>query len=62
MNGKRIMAALLFLVAGFLGASTRTNMWNGYPFWVWLIVLFLAFLIGGVALDMWRSAKSHKNE
>jgi hypothetical protein len=61
MNGKRVTAVLLFLVAGFILLTTKSHVWGDYPLWVSLVVLFLAFLIGGVALDIWRSAKSYKN-
>ncbi len=56
MRGRKLAAAFIFLVGALIGASTRTNIWDGYPFWVWLIVLFVAVAICGVGVNMWRSA------
>jgi len=53
-------AVLLFALGALIGASTKTNLWDGYPFWVWLLVLFFAIAICGAALEMWRSGKTSK--
>jgi anti-sigma-K factor RskA len=60
VTGKRIAAVLLFAIGALIGASTKTNLWDGYPFWVWLLVLFSAIAICGAALEMWRSVKTSK--
>lgn len=56
MNGKRIAGATVFVIGGSLGGSTNTNMWDGYSFWVWLLVLFVSITICGVGVELWRSA------
>jgi hypothetical protein len=55
VTGKKIAAVLLFAMGAFIGASTKTTLWDGYPFWVWLLVLFFAIAICGSDLEMWRS-------
>jgi hypothetical protein len=62
MSVKRIQAGSLFLVATFLGASTKSGLWDGFPFWVWLIVLLIAFGMGCEAVEMWRSSAPKHEE
>lgn len=57
MIGKKILAALLFLVGGVLSVSARTNFWDGYPFWVWQVVLFVALVSLVIAVILWCSDK-----
>jgi len=63
MSVKRIQAGSLFLVATFLGASTTNGgLLAGSPFWVWLIVLLIAFGMGCEAVKMWRSSAPKNDE
>ncbi len=57
MTGKRIVAGLIFLVGAFIGASTRTDIWDDFPLWVNLLVLFIAVVICGSATSMWAAGK-----
>ena len=62
MPGKRVAAVAVFLLGGLVGGSTRTNLWDSYPFWVWLIVLMAAFGLCGTAVNMWRSGVLKKDD
>lgn len=57
MTGKRFVAGIIFLVGAFIGASTKTDIWDGFPLWVNLLVLFIAVAICGSAMSMWGSGK-----
>jgi divalent metal cation (Fe/Co/Zn/Cd) transporter len=57
MTAKRILSALIFLVGAFIGASTRTDIWDDFPMWVNLLVLLIAVAICGSAMLMWGAGK-----
>ncbi len=60
ITAKRILAALIFLVGAFIGASTRTDIWDDFPMWVNLLVLFIAVAICGSAMSMYGKRTSRK--
>ena len=60
MTAKRIIAALIFMVGAFIGASTRTDIWDDFPMWVNLLVLFIAVAICGSAMSMYGKKTSRK--
>jgi hypothetical protein len=57
---ERILAALIFLVGAFIGASTMTDIWDDFPMWVNLLVLFIAVAICGSAMSMYGKRTSRK--
>ena len=62
MSVKRILAVVVFLVGAFIGASTRTDMWDRFPSWVWILVLIIALAICGAGVELWRSAVTAKKD
>jgi len=54
MSVNRIAGVIVFLVGAFLGASTRTNIWDRFPFWVWIVILIVALAICGAGVELWH--------
>ena len=57
MTSKRIFAVVIFLIGSAIGASTGGDLWDGSPFWVWLLVLISAIAVCGIAMRMWSAEK-----
>lgn len=59
---KRCAGVIVFLVGAFLGASTRTDMWDSLPFWMWILILIIALAICGAGVELWRSGNPKTKE
>lgn len=58
MSTNRVAGVIVFLIGAFLGASTRTEIWDRFPFWVWIVILIIALAICGAGVELWRSGNT----
>jgi len=56
MLAKKAAGAIIFLIGAFLGATTSTNMWDQYPFSVWIVILITALAICSAGVGLWRQS------
>jgi len=59
-SNKKVVGAVVFMAGAFLGASTRTDLWNDLPMLVWYIALVAAFSICGFGVTLWNSGDTEQ--
>ena len=53
-SNKKVVGAVVFMAGAFLGASTRTDLWNDLPMLVWYLALVAACSICGFGVSLWK--------
>ncbi|MEI6277917.1 MAG: hypothetical protein WCQ16_00880 [Verrucomicrobiae bacterium] len=55
MKKNKLIGGSLFLFGAIIGASTRTDIYRAFPFWVYILILLIAVAICGTAMSIWNS-------
>ncbi len=58
---KKLIAAIIFLVAAFFGAGTQSDLYGDISLFMSLLIVLLSFSLMGYTVSLWKS-QSKKEE
>jgi len=59
---RKLLAAILFLVACFIGAGTQTDLYGDISTILFIFILIIACGLGGFAIQLWKGTSSENDE